>query len=111
MGITRMVSLLVVSAGVAAAITDTPPSAADRYPRCGNYVARGELYTNIRAKRVGCTTARAVVRGWADSDSSITGWRRLDSPRGWRCRYRTLPVRFQCLKDTKSVRFDPGPGF
>lgn len=95
-----------------ACLTLAAHSNASAASRCGNYrVPAGELYQDVVAKRTSCKVARAVVRGWARTDPSDDGWRTLDAPGGWRCRYLIRPVRFQCVRGRRSVRFLPGPGF
>lgn len=100
-----------LAASVAAAAFVSPATAMAAERACGDVQARGDMYANLRVDGASCRAARAVVRGWARTDSSITGWRRLDRPAGWRCRYLIRPVRFVCASSRATVRFDPGPGF
>ena len=81
------------------------------YRTCGSLRARGSDYAEVRGRRTTCRTARAVVRGWSRTDSSDRGYRRLDRPRGWSCRFLIRPVRFLCKQRGPApgvVRFVPG---
>ena len=110
----RTTALAAIAVAVIAAPMAVPaPGSASSYRRCGDYVARGETYTELRVKSTTCRTARAVVKAWAYSNSSQTGWRRFAVPSHWRCKYLVNPVRFYCEKShsARRVRFSPGPGF
>lgn len=101
-------------AGISAVLATAGAQGLTGYHGCGDYRASGELYTHVRAKSASCSTARAVVRGWTRTNSSNTGWRRLRSPRGWRCifLYSDARQRFYCEHIGRGrVRFEPGPEF